>query len=187
MIDGGLLVIFFNLFFCKNELRVSFDMTSLAPTIFKQAESLEKSIYLVGSKSEEIDASLKAIKENFPRLKVLKHRNGYFSEEEWKNETSLVAKLNPDIVIAGIGTPIQEHFLIELRSKGWTGTGYTCGGFFHQTANGLEYYPKYIDKFNLRWLYRIYDEPKLIKRYTLNYTAFIFVFIYDVIRYKLSR
>ncbi len=180
MIDGGLFVMLYNMLLGKKEGRVSFDMTSLAPKVFKQAEETGQSLYFVGSKQEEISQALEVIKLEFPKLNIIKYRNGYFSGNEWQEELDIVAEMNPNIVIVGMGTPIQETFLIDLRKKGWTGTGFTCGGFLHQTAKGIQYYPKWVDKFKLRWMYRIYDEPKLFKRYTLDYGKFLFVFAYGV-------
>jgi N-acetylglucosaminyldiphosphoundecaprenol N-acetyl-beta-D-mannosaminyltransferase len=86
-----------------------------------------------------------------------------------------------------MGSPNQENFLIELANEGWNGSGYTCGGFFHQTSKkGIQYYPTWCDKYNLRWMYRMYDEPKLIKRYVWHYPIFIFIFIFDMIVYKIG-
>ena len=116
-------------------------------------------------------------------LNVLRYRDGYFSDKEREDELDLLIKDNPDIVIVGMGTPLQEFFLRDLRELGWQGTGFTCGGYLHQSSNGIDYYPKLIDKLNLRWLYRIYDEPKLFKRYTVDYSKFIFLFAYDVFGY----
>jgi N-acetylglucosaminyldiphosphoundecaprenol N-acetyl-beta-D-mannosaminyltransferase len=86
-----------------------------------------------------------------------------------------------------MGVPLQEEFLIDLRDTGWTGTGYTCGGFFHQSARKLEYYPRLFDKLQLRWLYRMIQEPRLAKRYLLDYPKFVFIFIWDYIQWRIYR
>ena len=84
-----------------------------------------------------------------------------------------------------MGVLNQEEFLAGLFSNGWNGVGYSCGGFMHQTSSkGHHYYANWVNKFNLRFVYRIWDEPKLIKRYTLDYMRFVIVFICD---YFLSR
>lgn len=187
LIDGAFLCMALRLFMGKVVERVSFDMTSLAPIIFKDASENENTIYFVGSKQEEIDDAIKQIKDNYPQLKIPRYRNGYFNGDEREQELARLVEEAPDIVVVGMGTPLQEQFLIDLRSRGWKGTGFTCGGFLHQTAKGIQYYPKWMDKLNLRWLYRIYDEPKLFKRYTVDYSKFVFLFLYDVARYRLSK
>src|SRR5690606_4597421 len=103
----------------------------------------------------------------YPDLKILGSRSGYFSDDQEKNDFLMhLAAVDPDIVVVGMGTPFQEEFLVKLTQLRWSGMGFTCGGFFHQTAKkGSSYYPRWVDKLQLRWLYRIWDEPKLIKRY----------------------
>jgi exopolysaccharide biosynthesis WecB/TagA/CpsF family protein len=98
-----------------------------------------------------------------------------------------IKELNPDIVVCGMGTPLQEQFLVDLQDTGWNGIGYTCGGFLHQTAGDIQYYPKWVDKYNLRWVYRIYDEPVLFKRYFGDYPKFFWYFMIDYIEYKRSK
>ena len=138
-------------------------------------------LFFIGTKPKIIDISIKKIKSKYKNLKIIGYRDGYIDIAERKKILVNIKNLNPDIVICGMGTPLQEQFLLDLKSIGWDGIGFTCGGFLHQTAKKLEYYPKYIDKYNLRWLYRIFDEPKLIKRYTVDYIKFVFIFVYDFI------
>ena len=95
--------------------------------------------------------------------------------------------MHPDIIVCGMGAPLQEQLLVDLQNIGWIGTGYTCGGFLHQIASNIQYYPIWTDKYHLRWAYRIYDEPKLFKRYFWEYPKFLMVFIYDYINYRVSN
>ena len=132
-----------------------------------------------------IDKAIKNILKDFPELNVVGFRDGYIQDNERKSLYQNIKTLNPDIVICGMGTPLQEQFLVDLQKTGWDGIGYTCGGFLHQTARNIQYYPKWIDKYNIRWIYRIYDEPKLFKRYFWEYPKFFGYFVYDF--YKLKK
>ncbi|MEY8214799.1 MAG: WecB/TagA/CpsF family glycosyltransferase, partial [Colwellia sp.] len=78
-IDGGLLALLLRLFMGWKVKRISFDMTSLAPKVFKQAEESGQSLYFVGSKQEEISQAMVVIKSEFPKLNIIKYSNGYFS------------------------------------------------------------------------------------------------------------
>jgi exopolysaccharide biosynthesis WecB/TagA/CpsF family protein len=169
-IDGILLVKVLNLFGFKNIKRESFDMTSLAPIVFEKAIKENKSIYFIGTKPNVIEKAIENIKEAYPKLNIIGFRNGYFKNEERSDILENIKELNPDIVVCGMGTPLQEQFLVDLQDTGWNGIGYTCGGFLHQTAGDIQYYPKWVDKYNLRWVYRIYDEPVLFKS-CLLYTS----------------
>lgn len=185
--DGIVLCVVAKIFGIKKD-RTSFDMTSLAPLVMQDASEKGKSIYIIGS-----DPGLAIIAANnltaiYSNLKIVGLRHGYFSSlEEREQVIHDISCLNPDIVIAGMGTPHQEKLLVDLTLTGWSGTGYTCGGFIHQTAkSGAKYYPLLFDKLNLRWLYRIYDEPKLLKRYVFEYPKFFYFFIADYRSYKKS-
>lgn len=168
--------------------RNSFDMTSLAPKVFSDSTKNSKNIYFIGSTENAIARFAKVIGSGFPEMLIAGNRNGYFINEGEREEViQNIVSLNPDVVIVGMGTPFQEKFLIDLKKGGWRGKGFTCGGFIHQTAKGLNYYPKFYNKYNLRWLYRIIDEPKLIKRYLLFYPLSICLFTFDFIRCKLTR
>jgi exopolysaccharide biosynthesis WecB/TagA/CpsF family protein len=182
-IDGILLVKVLDLFGFRDIKRESFDMTSLAPIVFDEAIKSNNSIYFIGTKAKVIDEAIANIKSSYPDLNIIGYRDGYINEcrseviEDIKN-------LNPDIVVCGMGTPLQEQFLLDLQNTGWDGIGYTCGGFLHQTARNIQYYPKWVDKYNIRWIYRIYDEPVLFKRYFVEYPKFFWYFLVDYIKYK---
>ena len=73
-----------------------------------------------------------------------------------------------------MGAPRQEQFLINLKNAGWTGIGFTCGGFFDQIVDRVDYYPGWVDKMNLRFLYRLLKEPRrLWRRYLIDYQVFM--------------
>jgi N-acetylglucosaminyldiphosphoundecaprenol N-acetyl-beta-D-mannosaminyltransferase len=186
-VDGIFLVWMLRLMGVGRFERASFDMTSLAPTVFNDAIDNNKTIYFIGSKKHEISKAVDEIKKAFPNINIIRYRDGYFTGTERADELDLLIDMKPDGVVAGLGVPLQEDFLIDLRGRGWKGTGFTCGGFLHQTAGGIQYYPKWMDKLNLRWLYRIYDEPKLLRRYTIDYTKFLFLFAFDVFKLKFQK
>lgn len=179
--DGIVLCLFLRLVGVR-KYRMSFDMTSLAPKIFSYAVERERSIYFVGGKPGIAELAVSKLMVGYPQLKVVGSRHGYFSSSLDRDSfIREVAEQSPDIVIASMGTPFQEQLLVDLKAAGWVGEGYTCGGFLHQMAKaGLRYYPAWIDSLNLRWAFRIYDEPKLVKRYTFDFVKFIGLFFYDV-------
>ena len=162
--------------------RVSFDMTSLAPIVFRKAEANNFTLALIGGEEGVIDKAIISFKEKFPFLNIIYTHSGFFHGKEDRDEViNQIIKGDPDIVIVGMGAMMQENFLVDLYNKGWHGYGYTCGGFFHQSASKKgDYYPVLVNKLNIRWLYRIYKEPKLIQRYFVIYPKAILCFFLDV-------
>ena len=134
--DGSILVAAIRLLYGITVKRRSFDMTSMAPELFRFAENNGKMLYIVASKQEQVEKAVEIFKERYPKLKFMGCRNG------------------------------QERFLLKVRNAGFQGIGFTCGGFIHQTANNeIEYYPLWIDRMNLRFVYRMYKEKHTRKRY----------------------
>lgn len=165
--DGLILVKAIKLLYGKTVKRKSFDMTSIAPELFSFAEKNQKAVYIVASTQEQIEKSITILQAHYPLLKIVGYRNGYFdSEEEQDTEAKHICQINPHFLIVGMGTPLQEKFLIKVKEKGFQGIGFTCGGFIHQTSqNKINYYPKWVDKANLRFIYRIWKEPHTRRRY----------------------
>lgn len=178
-IDGILLVRLLGIFGVKVK-RTSFDMTSLAPEVFKESIKRKQSIYFIGSTEEAMNDFISVLAKSWPSLNIVGFRNGYFVNNRERDEAiQAILELNPEIIVVGMGTPYQEQFLLDLKTSGYKGAGYTCGGFIHQTTEKVEYYPEFFNKYHLRWLYRIYDEPKLFQRYMFYYPKSVFMFFLD--------
>ncbi|HET8858747.1 WecB/TagA/CpsF family glycosyltransferase [Marivirga sp.] len=184
-IDGLLLVKLLKLFNVVDVNRISFDMTSLAPKLFDHVRNENKSIYFLGSKKEEISNFVKLIQSEF-NLNIKGFRDGYFDVDNCEDIITEIQNSAPDYLVVGMGSPRQEEFLIKFREKNLKNiTCFTCGGFFHQTQSKIDYYPKWIDKFNLRMPYRLIKE-RLYSRLKY-YPLFLFYFLKDYIRFKTAK
>ena len=167
--DGGLLVKAIKMQYGKQVTRRSFDMTSMAPELFAYAEEHGKTIYIVASKQEQLEKAVAIFREHYPKVQFVGYRNGYFSsEEDMDKEAKYITEQNPDFLIVGMGALMQEKFLLKVKNAGYQGIGFTCGGFIHQTSkNEIDYYPAWVDKTNLRFVYRMWKEPHTRKRYLM--------------------
>jgi N-acetylglucosaminyldiphosphoundecaprenol N-acetyl-beta-D-mannosaminyltransferase len=184
-IDGISLVNTMNRHYKLNLKRFSFDDTSLAPIVFNHAKKNNLTLAIIGTKEEYIHKAVEVI-ENKYDVKVSYSHNGFFSIQERKKCFEFIKKNKFDVVICGMGTPNQETFLIDLQEYGWNGYGYTCGGYLHQIAKKKDYYPSFFDKFDIRWIYRIIDEPKLLIRYFVDYPIFFIKFYKNKKKFKLK-
>ena len=176
-VDGISLVQFIQLFLKKKVDRYSFDDTSVAPIVFNYVKEHNLRLAVLGTTQVNLEKSVGILEQRYG-FQVAYARNGFFAGvQERRDVVQHLAKENFDVVVCGMGTPLQETFLIELKEAGWNGYGYTCGGYLHQLATKEKYYPKIFDKLNIRWIYRIYDEPKLFHRYFVLYPKFALEFM----------
>lgn len=163
--DGFVLTFLLKYFIGAQTKRISFDMTSVAPQIFNYCIKHNLSLYFIGANENDIYGFIRTITKNFPGINIIGFRNGYFTDKsDLINSAQLIKDKTPNIVIIGMGAPLQDEFSLFLKDLGFAGTIYTCGGFIHQTSNRLKYYPYLINKLNLRFLYRFVFEKYVFKR-----------------------
>jgi len=177
--DGALLVSAIKVLYGSKVTRRSFDMTSVASQLLDYAQINHKSIYIVASKQEQLEKAVSIIQNRYPSIDFVGYRNGYFdSDEEQDVEARHIVDVAPDFLIVGMGAVKQEKFLSRVKNAGFKGIGFTCGGFIHQTSKKqIDYYPAWVDKYNIRFLYRMYKEPHTRKRYLKAGIVFPFVFL----------
>ena len=178
VIFDGILMHLCYRFVMRGALKASFDNSSLAKTVFEFCSEERRSLYIIGSTAENATKFCSFVTDEYPQLPVLGCREGYFASGE---ERDLVIReivdINPDVLVVGMGAAIQEEFLSDVRSAGWVGLGFTCGGFIHQTAlRGKKFYPDLVVKLGLRWLFRLLFERGLVNRYTVGALRFLLVF-----------
>jgi len=165
--------------------RISFDTTSLAPKLLGLAEQLGHTVALVGGEPGSADQAMQRLADAFPMLRLTGAFHGYGDTEL---RTQQLVELDPDIVICGMGSDHQEKMLLALKSAGWTGCGFTCGGYLDQLNDGMDYYPGWIDRLNLRWAYRLAKEPRrLWRRYLLDYPPFVMAVVLAACQMSLRR
>lgn len=158
--------------------RLSFDMNLLAKDFFEYCLKNNKSIFFCGGTKEDINIFVKKIKENYPSLAIKGFIDGYQSNE--KIMDTLLKIDFADFIIVGLGNIRQELFAIELYNfldrLGKKAIIMTVGAFISQTAtsNSLYFYPEWVYKYNLRWLYRLLKDKKIIRRLIIHYPRILY-------------
>lgn len=179
--DGSLLVGAIRLVYGEKVTRRSFDMTSMAPELLAYANEKGLSVCVVATRQEMMEKSVGIFAQRYPNIVWKGCRNGYFAtRQEMADEARKITELAPDFLIVGMGILKQEEFLLMVKSAGYQGIGFTCGGFIHQTAHGeTYYYPQWVDRMNIRFLYRMWKEPHTRKRYLMASLIFPAKFIWE--------
>lgn len=171
--DGIGMVLAIQLLHDCGATRVSFDTTSLASLLFCFAIESRLNVVLCGGQPGVAMQAREHLLGAYDGLSIVGVFDGYSDRDAIINE---INTLKPDIVICGMGSIRQEQFLLALTRSGWIGRGFTCGGFLDQlSSRGVNYYPRVIDRLNLRWAYRLAMEPRrLWRRYLLDYPIFAY-------------
>jgi N-acetylglucosaminyldiphosphoundecaprenol N-acetyl-beta-D-mannosaminyltransferase len=180
-IDGLLLQRLHNIFHKNKVRRASFDLSSIADDVFKYCCQKKLKVSLIGAQKFEIDKAVKNIKSIYPELIICSYRNGYFSGTELIDYLRDIKNLNPDVIIVGAGTPVQEEIICKLKKMNIGRLLFTCGGFFTQTSIKKDYYHPIIKRLDLRWLQRAFLHKHVRKRLFCNYPHFVIKYLFEKI------
>ena len=132
------------------------------------------SIYLLGAKQEVVEKTAEVLKERHNKLNIVGIHNGYFKEDYWKEISKELKKKKPDFVFVGITSPMKEYLIEFLQNDGNKCVFMGVGGSFDVISGNIPRAPKWMQKCNLEWLFRVIQEPKrLFKRYFVGNRKFI--------------
>ncbi|HEU0117050.1 MAG TPA: WecB/TagA/CpsF family glycosyltransferase [Alphaproteobacteria bacterium] len=173
VVTDGRFVAFACQFFTRLKCQsMSFDMTSLAKPFFQAAVKAKASIAIVGGQPRDDEDVQEKLKKYFPGIEIVETTHGF---GEFAPKIELILAKKPKIVIAAIGAPRQEAFLLALRDAGFKGVAIGCGRFIDHYVEPVDYneYPEWVDQYHLAPLYRLYREPqRLWQRYIFQYGYF---------------
>lgn len=151
--------------------RFSFDASSLYLPLFAALDERRASVFVAGAGPGVAEQAVARMREEFPGIDYRGTSDGYREREALRRS---IIDAAPDVVLCGMGVPHQERFLLSLEAAGYGGIMISCGGFVDQLAQAKRYYPAWIDKLDLRWAWRLYQEPgRLWRRYLVDYWPFI--------------
>lgn len=143
----------------------------LADHLLKIANDNNYKVALLGAKEEVIEALKKKILTDYPKIDLVKCENGYIEDKDAFFDE--IKGLTPDVVMVGLGIPLQEKLIYRHLDNFDKGVFIGVGGSFDVLSGTKKRAPKIFQKLNLEWLYRILREPKRIKRFYNNNVKFL--------------
>ncbi|TWH75300.1 WecB/TagA/CpsF family glycosyltransferase [Modestobacter roseus] len=129
-------------------------------------------VAVVGGRPEDLASLRRAVSALLPPdgelVAVLDGYAGRPSADELEEWT---ARTRPTVVLAGLGAPLQDQFVLEVARHLSRGLVLTCGGFLDQVQQE-GYYPRWAYPLKLNWLVRLAREPRRMwRRYSVDAVA----------------
>lgn len=149
---------------------------SLMGEVFEISAKKEYRHYFYGSKEETLEKLYQKLNENYPGIQIAGMYSPPFrplTEEEDKAVIERINETKPDFVWVGLGAPKQERWMAAHQGE-INGLMIGVGAGFDYYAENIKRAPRWMQKSNLEWLYRLMQDPKrLFKRYLVTNTKFI--------------
>lgn len=156
------------------QYRASYSL--LMPSLLAHCNQQNFSIFLLGAKPECLEAAIAQVRQQYPNVQVSGH-HGYFDIHNPHENGQVVRQINqvkPQILVVGMGMPIQEDWIRLNRDQLDVNVIMMGGAVIDRLAGIVPDCPPVLSDLGLEWLYRLFREPKrLATRYLLGNPAFL--------------
>ena len=150
--------------------------TNLVPRLLEESRDNNLSFFFLGSKPSVLEKAINNVKQKYPGIQIQGY-HGYFDKENSEENAEVlekISKMRPNVLIVGMGRPIQEHWIHQHRDKIEANVVLPCGAVIDRLAGKVPNAPDWMTNVGLEWLYRLSREPKrLSSRYLLGNPAFL--------------
>lgn len=133
-------------------------------------------VYLLGGEPGVPETSLERIVEQVPNHSIVGMHHGYILNSP-ALEAQVIEEINaiqPDVLIVGFGTPLQELWMEQNRSRLQVSTIYAIGAVLDFVSGRVSRCPRWMGDAGYEWLYRLFTEPnRLLGRYVFGNPWFL--------------
>lgn len=138
--------------------------------------------YLLGGSSETLRLLQERLKAQQPGLLIVGSNNGYFKSDDNERIVDQINQLSPDFIWVGLGTPKQQVWIHENKTRIKRGVILAVGFAFDVNAGTKSDAPAWMQRVGLTWVFRIASEPRrLLTRYLKWNTLFLFYLVRNAI------
>jgi N-acetylglucosaminyldiphosphoundecaprenol N-acetyl-beta-D-mannosaminyltransferase len=149
------------------------------------------SMFFVGASPGVAERAGEKICETYPTLRIVGIQHGFFCKDLTHFENKhVIAKINlakPDLLIVGMGMPLQEHWIMNNFDNLDVKVIFNGGAVFDYISGKLRRPPPWMTSYGMEWLGRLMIEPRrLWKRYLIGNPLFFWrVFLHHILGFPL--
>ncbi len=133
-------------------------------------------IYLLGGEPAVAQKAREVINAVIPEHMVVGIHHGYILDNPILTHTVIqeINTLQPDLLIVGFGTPLQERWIADHREQLTVSVIYAIGAVMDYLAEKVPRCPAWMGEAGLEWLFRLRTEPRrLFMRYVVGNPWFL--------------
>jgi N-acetylglucosaminyldiphosphoundecaprenol N-acetyl-beta-D-mannosaminyltransferase len=147
---------------CASPLKERVGGYDLACALLPLIEKDKLSLYLLGAKPTVAEMAKENITAKYSQINICGVHDGYFNDDD--EVIDQINALSPDILFVALGSPRQEIWMAENRSRINTGVMLGLGGGLDVFAGIVKRAPQFFIRFNLEWFYRLLCQPSRFVR-----------------------
>lgn len=134
------------------------------------------SLYLLGSRPGVAERAAQKLITLYPGLHIAGTHHGHFHDKPGTTEVAIASAnaARTDILLVGMGTPLQEKWIVAHRAELNVPVVWAVGALFDFVAGVQPRGPRWMLDHGLEWLYRLVSNPRrLWRRYLIGNPLFL--------------
>ncbi len=133
------------------------------------------SLFLLGGRPGVAEKAGERLRSLYEGIRIKGTHHGYLADEEMANGViRIVNEARPDILLVGMGSPVQERFVDRYREQINAPVCWVVGALFDFVSGVVPRAPKWMLDNGLEWLFRFLYEPRRMwKRYFIGNLLFL--------------
>lgn len=144
------------------------------PEYLRQFTALRRRVFLLGGRPGVVERATGHLRHEIPDFEPVGVHHGYLSESLSREVISQVNAARADILLVGMGSPQQEHWIAKHRAQLNVPLVWAVGALFDYSAGVEKRCPRWMGDNGLEWLYRLTQQPrKMAARYLLGNPKFV--------------
>lgn len=147
-------------------LAANLNGTDLVPAVLDRATGVR--CYLLGSSPERIEGVLAGATARFPQVDFVGAHHGYLDEAGSRKVLEEIRAARAELVLVGMGNPIQEHWIDRHRHEAPGALFVAVGGLFEYWHGNLKRAPVLARRFGMEWVHLMLRQPRKVPRYLLG-------------------
>jgi len=117
------------------------------------------SVFFFGAKPGVAAKAAESWQQKFPNLNLAGTEHGYITPEGEEKLLATLTQLQPRLILVGLGVPRQEFWIAQHRHLCPEAIWIGVGGSFDIWAGTKVRAPLWLQKLQMEWAYRLYQEP----------------------------
>ncbi|MEM9567426.1 MAG: WecB/TagA/CpsF family glycosyltransferase [Cyanobacteria bacterium P01_E01_bin.34] len=147
------------------------------------------SVYLYGGTPATLQRLQSNLLQKYPDLAIAGSYSPPFrqlSPAEEQADIERIHQTGAQIVLVALGCPKQEYWMARQQGT-LQAVAIGVGAAFAFHSGTVRQAPRWMMRWGLEWLFRLWVEPRrLWKRYAINNPAFVALFVWQYVRYRLN-
>lgn len=137
---------------------------------FPFCEKMGYKIFFLGSTSDILEKAVQRVQKDYPKVEICGYMNGF---EDYDHIKASIVETSPEIVLLGMGMPLQEKVIRKLKLENVSSVYLSGGAVFDYVSQEVRRAPAWMIQLKLEWLFRFLLEPKrLFVRYFIGNPLF---------------